>query len=108
MENKYEELIKACQEGHLYDFIANEAYRFTKEELIQILKNLDYSIYLRLGDQIVEVERILPESLYDDYFFDDLTADEIAYFRYLAGSYSYQEYINVCEQEDVKQPKPRK
>ena len=109
MEDKYEELIKACREGSLYDFISNESYRFSKEELIAILKNLDYAIYQRLGDQTVEVEQKLPECLFDDCFFDDdITADEKAYFMYLSGSYSYQNYIDVCEQEDIKNPRPRK
>lgn len=109
MENKYEELVEACREGHLYDFIANEEWRFSKNELVQILKNLDYAIYERLGDQCIEVEWLLPNCLLNDGFFDeDITADEKAYLEYLSGYYSYNDYINVCEQEDIKKPKPRK
>lgn len=32
----------------------------------------------------------------------DKTADELAYERYLRGDYSYEDYIAVCEQEDVE------
>lgn len=112
MENKYEELIKACREGHLYDFITNNGYRFTKEEIIKIIKNLDYSIYDKLGEeQTTKIERVLLESLLDDdedFFGEDMTADEKAYVRYLSGNYTYVDYIRVCEQEDIKQPRPRK
>lgn len=109
MEKKYEELIEACRKGHFYDFIASEAYRFDKEELVQILKNLDYAIYKRLIDQCKEVEQLLPECLEEeDFFGEDLTADEKAYISYLAGSYSYKQYIDVCEQENIEQPKPRR
>ena len=31
---------------------------------------------------------------------DDLTADELAYQRYLKGEYTYQEYLDVCEMEE--------
>lgn len=108
MESKYEELIEACRKGHLYNFISNEAYRFDKEELIVILKNLDYAVYKRLGDQCKEVEQIVPECLDEYDFFGDTTAEEKAYFYYLSGSYSYQNYIDVCEQEEIEQPRARK
>lgn len=103
-----EELVKACREGNLYDFISNNGYRFSKEELIEIVKQLTFSIYQRLGDQNNEVENLLPANLDEYYFFENLTADEVAYLRYLSGSYSYQNYIDVCEHEDVKEPRPRK
>lgn len=40
-----QEFKQALQEGRAYDFIANEGYRFSKEELIEIIKNYDYTLY---------------------------------------------------------------
>lgn len=37
---------------------------------------------------------------------EDLTADEIAYKKYRHFEYSYQDYVDVCNQEEVE-PKPR-
>lgn len=31
---------------------------------------------------------------------DDLTADELAYQRFLNGEYTYQDYLDVCEMEE--------
>ena len=107
MEEKYKELIEACREGKLYDFISNEAYRFTKDELIAILKNLDYAIYRRLGDQCKEVEQQLPECLNEYDFFEKLTNEEETYIEYLAGSWSYETYLRVCKRDGIK-PQPRK
>lgn len=107
MESKYEELIEACREGHLYDFISNEAYRFDKEELVEIIKNLDYAIYRRLGDQCKEVEQLLPECLNEYEFFGKLTNEEETYVEYLSGSWSYETYLRTCKQNSLK-PRARK
>ena len=37
----------------------------------------------------------------------DMTADELAYERYCKGEYSYQDYLDVCEQEGCE-PEPLK
>lgn len=37
----------------------------------------------------------------------DLTADELAYKRYLVGEYTYQDYVDVCELEETT-PLPEK
>ena len=38
---------------------------------------------------------------------EDMTADELAYQRYCNGEYSYQDYLDVCEQEGCE-PEPPK
>ncbi len=108
LSERDEELVKACREGHLYDFISNNGYKFSKEELIEIASQLAFSIYQRLGDQSKEVESLIPDNLNDYNFFEGLTTDEEVYLSYLSGSYTYIDYIKVCEREDVKEPKPRK
>ena len=108
MKERDKELLKACKEGNMYDFIANNAYQFTKEELVEILKQTYYAVYQRLQDQSKEVEQLIPWNLMDyDFFGEDLTADERAYIEYLSGNISYQNYLDVCEQEEVE-PEPRK
>ena len=103
---KYEELLKSCRTGNMYDFIANNAYQFTREELVEILKQTYYAIYQRLQNQNKEVEKLIPYNLMDyDFFGEDLTADERAYIEYLAGSISYERYLDVCEQEECE-PEP--
>lgn len=105
---KQKELIKACKEGNMYDYISNNAYQYTKEELVEILKQTFYAIYERLGDQSKEVEQKIPDNLMDyDFFGEDLTADEQAYIDYLAGGCSYECYLRVCRQEECE-PEPAK
>ncbi len=102
------ELIKACREGNMYDYIANNAYKYNKDELVEILKQTYYAIYQRLQDQYKEVEQLIPWNLMDyDFFGEDLTADEKSYIEYLSGSCSYKEYLCVCNQEEVE-PEPAK
>ena len=105
---KQKELIKACKEGNMYDYISNNAYQYTKEELVEILKQTLYAVYQRLGDQNKEVEQKIPDNLMDyDFFGEDLTADEQAYIDYLAGGCSYECYLRVCHQEECE-PEPAK
>lgn len=107
MRERDKELLKACRTGNMYDFIANNAYQFTKEELVDILKQTYYAIYQRLQGQNKEVEQLIPWNLYDYNFFGDLTADEIAYVEYMSGARSYDDYLTTCEFEDVE-PEPAK
>ena len=37
-----------------------------------------------------------------DFDVTNMTEDEIAYMLYKAGEYSYQDYLDVCEQEEVE------
>lgn len=108
LNERDKELIKACKEGHMYDFIANNAYRFSKEELVEILKQTYYAIYQRLGDQAKEVEQKIPYNLMDyDFFEEGLTTAEQAYLDYLSGGCSYECYLRVCKQEQCE-PEPGK
>ena len=77
MYGRDKELLEACKKGNMYDFIANNAYQFTRDELVEILKQTFYAIYQRLQDQNKEVEQLIPWNLYDYGFFEDLTADEM-------------------------------
>ena len=45
-----EELKKAILNDKLYDFISNEGYKLSKDELIQLIKQLDFSAWALLGD----------------------------------------------------------
>lgn len=42
--NTRTETIKAINEGRLFDFLANEGYRMTKDEVIAIAKELAYAL----------------------------------------------------------------
>jgi len=114
MYEKYEELLKACRTGNMYDFIANNAYQFTKEELVEILKQTFYAIYQRLGDQNKEVEQLIPDNLNDYGFFDDSIYQDNdeqmvneGYYEYLAGILSYETYLRMCKRFN-QEPKPAK
>ena len=39
------ELKKAILEGTLYDFIANNGHQMSKSDLIDIIKNLNFTVY---------------------------------------------------------------
>lgn len=108
MTELQKELIKACKEGNMYDFISSNAYQYDKSDLVEILKQTYWAIYQRLGGQNKEVEQKIPSNLMDyDFFGEDLTADEKAYIEYLSGDCSYKAYLTVCEQEEVS-PEPAK
>ncbi len=106
MDKKYEELIEACRVGHMYDYISNNAYQYTKNELVEILKQTFYAIYERLGDQSKEVEQKIPENLNEYNFFntDGVKEDnEIGlYCQYLAGSLSFSQYYEKCKNYDYE------
>lgn len=105
LTERQKELIEACRTGNMYDYIANNAYQFTKEELVEILKQTYYAVYQRLQDQSKEVEQLIPWNLYDYNFFGDLTADEIAYIEYLSKYRCYENYLRICKIKNVK-PEP--
>ena len=71
MEDRKIELMHALTQGHLYDFISNNGHRFEKQELIDIIKNLDYTIYSHLGeDKSNKVEKLLIQTLEDAEFWE--------------------------------------
>lgn len=66
----YANLVTACEQGNLYDYISNYGYQYDKQQLIEIIRQLSYSVYQRLGDQSIEVEQLIPENLDEYGFFD--------------------------------------
>ena len=51
------------------------------------------------------LDRAIDQLTWDNWL--DLTEDEVAYIRYLDGSYTYEDYAQVCDQEECE-PLPRK
>ncbi len=45
MEKTREELIQAIKNRNLYDFIGNNGHNYSKTDLINIIKELDYAFY---------------------------------------------------------------
>lgn len=45
MDKNQQELILAIKNRTLYDFIANNGYKYNKTDLIDIIKELDYAFY---------------------------------------------------------------
>jgi hypothetical protein len=59
-----EELKKAFAEGTLYDFIANNYYAFTKDELKELILNLDWVATEGMNDaQTKEFYKTVEEEL---------------------------------------------
>jgi hypothetical protein len=44
-EERMREYLEALRNGKSYDYICNHGHEFTKDELITIIKELDYAIY---------------------------------------------------------------
>ena len=44
-QNRMAAYLEALRNGNSYDFICQHGHEFTKEELIDIIKELDYAIY---------------------------------------------------------------
>ena len=45
MEKCYQELIQSIKNHELYDFIGNNGHNYSKADLINIIKELDYAFY---------------------------------------------------------------
>lgn len=45
MEKAYQDLIQAIKNRELYDFIGNNGHNYSKTDLINIIKELDYAFY---------------------------------------------------------------
>ena len=45
MEKAYQDLIDAIKNRELYDFIGNNGHNYSKTDLINIIKELDYAFY---------------------------------------------------------------
>ena len=44
-QNRMKGYIEALRNGNSYNYICEHGYEFTKDELIDIIKELDYAIY---------------------------------------------------------------
>lgn len=44
-EERMRAYLRALRNGNSYDYICNHGHEFTKDELITIIKELDYAIY---------------------------------------------------------------
>lgn len=68
----YQELKQALREGTLYDFIANNGYLFSKDDLIEIIKELSYSAYEVFGEKAyIEVEHNMLNNMNENDTWDD-------------------------------------
>lgn len=45
MDKSYQALIQAIKNHDLYDFISNNGHNYSKTDLINIIKELDYAFY---------------------------------------------------------------
>lgn len=109
MLTRNRELVKAIKEDCLFDYITNHGYEYSKQELIEIIKELTYTVHCFLDDEIEE--EAFNNSLIDDlfdytYLFDrnddDMTEDEKVYERYKLGIDTYEDYLRVCEFEECE------
>lgn len=68
MDEKLRERLKeALKEGTLYGFVANNGYAMDKEELITLVKELDYLIFKTFGEEkCIELENQLLTQLEED------------------------------------------
>lgn len=67
---RHQELYDALECGYFNDFISSEGYRFTKDELITIIKCLDFAVYhLMNGSHDYEIQ--LLNNLDYEGFFED-------------------------------------
>ena len=72
MKTYKQQLKEALQNGTLYDFISNNGYGFSKDDLICIIKNLDYAVYTEYGENAcLNVEKATIEALNDYDFFKE-------------------------------------
>lgn len=45
MDKNYQDLIQAIKNHELYDFIGNNGHNYSKTDLINVIKELDYAFY---------------------------------------------------------------
>lgn len=71
MDNNLFNLKVALQNGNLYDFISQEGRNFSKQQLIDIIKELDYTIYEFNEEVQKDIEAKTLLNLEDREFFSD-------------------------------------
>ena len=58
--------------GTLYDFISNNGWRYDKDELITIIKELAFATYESVGEKkYIEIEKRMIENLDEQGWFDE-------------------------------------
>lgn len=66
------EVKEAILSGHLYDFVSNNEHRLSKHELIELVKNLDYTAYQGSNIFYEQFNKDVIENLNDvDFFGED-------------------------------------
>lgn len=67
------EIKEAILGGHLYDFVSNNEHRLDKHELIELVKNLDFTAYKEYpgAQSYSEFCKNTVENLNDINFFDE-------------------------------------
>ena len=107
MLTRNKELVKAIKENRLFDYIGNNGYDFSRQELIDIIKEMDAICDCILGDEDQEsFNNKLLDNLFDyTYIFDrnddDISENEKVYKRYQLGIDTYEDYLAVCEIDEV-------
>ena len=69
-----EQLKQALQQGNLYDFISNNGWCLSKDSLIEIIKQLDFTIYQNFGEAALkQIERATIDNILDsnETFFEE-------------------------------------
>lgn len=66
-----EEIREAILGGHLYDFISNNQHRLSKYELVELVKNLDYTAYQEESYNYESFNKNVVENLNDVDFFEE-------------------------------------
>lgn len=78
---KDQDSIRACavaamQDGRGYDFVINNAYRMSKDDLARMFAELTMVVYSKYGeDASIEIEQMAADSLENDYW--DESEDEV-------------------------------
>lgn len=97
MKDLRKELRQALQEGRAYDFIANEGYQFSKDELIEIIKNYDFTLY-QLAKQTDTIEETLRE-------YGEMVVDNLNDCDFFEENEEYEDIEELMEEEDLEELK---
>lgn len=102
MKDLRKELKQALQEGRAYDFIANEGYQFSKDELIEIIKNYDFTLY-QLAKQTDTIDETLRE-------YGEMVVDNLNDYDFFEEDEEYEdidilELIEEAEEEYLEELK---
>lgn len=65
------EIKEAILGGHLYDFVSNNEHRLSKHELVELVKNLDYTAYQEQCTSYPKFCENTIENLNDEDFFEE-------------------------------------